>query len=217
MNKIANDLVGTSVPAPLHDCIRVTDRIDGLAGISAPEVAMICWQRALPEGVLDWLAGLDPVHLPHMRRIVPVAAVAGAVNNALHKVRMPKGPGREFLIQDIGDMATRFAAIMKVPYLRLRLNAVDTDSCRRFHVDSVRARMVCTYRGPGSQYGFAKDGAEPEEIFSVDTGVPMLLRGLEWRESPVSHLVHRSPPIEGTGMTRLVLVLDPIENPDEEL
>ncbi|MEM6422079.1 MAG: DUF1826 domain-containing protein, partial [Pseudomonadota bacterium] len=42
------------------------------------------------------------------------------------------------------------------------------------------------------------------------TGMPILLRGKLWPESPASGIVHRSPPIEGTGATRLVLVLDPI-------
>ena len=35
--------------------------------------------------------------------------------------------------------------------------------------------------------------------------------------NPITGLLHRSPPIEGTGETRLVLVLDPIDDLDEEL
>lgn len=35
-------------------------------------------------------------------------------------------------------------------------------------------------------------------------------------ERPASGLLHRSPPIEGAGETRLVLVLDPIHDPEIE-
>jgi hypothetical protein len=50
----------------------------------------------------------------------------------------------------------------------------------------------------------------------VATGAPILLRGTLWPGDPPSGLMHRSPPIEGTGETRLVLVLDPVDGPEEE-
>ncbi len=36
-----------------------------------------------------------------------------------------------------------------------------------------------------------------------------------WPEQPASGLLHRSPPIEGTGETRLVLVLDGVMDLDD--
>ncbi len=50
--------------------------------------------------------------------------------------------------------------------------------------------------------------------YTVPTGAPILLRGTLWRADPKSELPRRSPHIAGTGETRLVLVLDPITNPD---
>ncbi|MCZ4269037.1 DUF1826 domain-containing protein, partial [Rhodobacteraceae bacterium G21628-S1] len=47
-------------------------------------------------------------------------------------------------------------------------------------------------------------------------GAPIILRGTRWPETPVSGVLHRSPPIAGTGETRLLLVLDPIDDPAEE-
>jgi len=101
---------------------------------------------------------------------------------------------------------------MKAPYLRLRVDVVATNACRRFHVDVLTARLICTYRGTGTQYGVSKGGAEPTDIFTVPTGSPIVLRGKLWPEHPSSGLQHRSPPIEGTGETRLVLVLDPVHD-----
>ena len=105
---------------------------------------------------------------------------------------------------------------MSAPFLRLRLDVVTTNACPKFHIDAVTARLVCTYRGTGTQYGISTDGADPRRVFIVPTGSPILLRGTLWPEMPSSGLLHRSPPIEGTGETRLVLVLDPVLNPEEE-
>ena len=57
----------------------------------------------------------------------------------------------------------------------------------------------------------------PSQVFMVPTGAPILLRGTLWPTVPRSGLLHRSPPIEGTGETRLMLILDPVSDPDEEV
>ncbi|ESQ13779.1 MAG: hypothetical protein N838_33160, partial [Thiohalocapsa sp. PB-PSB1] len=52
---------------------------------------------------------------------------------------------------------------------------------------------------------------------TVPTGAPILLRGTLWPEQPKSGLLHRSPPIEGSGETRLLLVLDPMDGPEDDI
>ncbi|GGG66682.1 hypothetical protein GCM10011415_11900 [Salipiger pallidus] len=54
------------------------------------------------------------------------------------------------------------------------------------------------------------------EVLTVPTGSPIVLRGTRWPESPLSGLLHRSPPIAGTGETRLLLVLDPVEDSERD-
>ena len=114
------------------------------------------------------------------------------------------------LIDDVAVLAQLFADVMRSPYLRVRLDVITTNACRKFHIDALTARLVCTYRGTGTQFGFSENGADPTDIETVPTGSPIVLRGTRWPETPSSGLRHRSPPIEGTGETRLVLVLDPI-------
>ena len=114
-------------------------------------------------------------------------------------------------------LAQIFANIMQVAYLRLRLQVVSSNACHKFHIDSLKARLICTYRGTGTQYGTSENGTNPYEISDLPTGSVMIMRGTLWPENPMTGLLHRSPPIEGTGQTRLVLVLDPIEDLDEEL
>lgn len=114
------------------------------------------------------------------------------------------------LVEDIAAMAYIFGSIMDTPYVRLRLDVINTNACRKFHIDRIKARLICTYRGTGTQYGASEFGDDPKCIFTTPTGSAILLRGSLWKASAVPKLLHRSPPIEGTGETRLVLVLDPI-------
>jgi hypothetical protein len=94
---------------------------------------------------------------------------------------------------------------------------VTTNACRKFHVDAMAARLICTYRGTGTQYGQSRNGDDPKRVFTVPTGSAVLLRGSLWPSNRDCGLVHRSPPIEGTGETRLVLVLDPVDIPEDAI
>ena len=123
---------------------------------------------------------------------------------------MPAAEQLDVLVDDVAALADVFAAIMGVQYLRLRLDVVNDNACCKFHIDAVTARLVCTYRGTGTQYGISTDGQEPKRVFTVPAGCPIILRGTLWPDPPQSGLLHRSPPIEGTGETRLLLVLDPV-------
>ena len=72
------------------------------------------------------------------------------------------------------------------------------------------ARLICTLRGTGTQLVAAESAGDPGAVLTVSRGSPILLKGTLWPDAPASGLLHRSPPIEGTGKTRLVLVFDPV-------
>ena len=129
---------------------------------------------------------------------------------------LPEGPERAWLQADIIALADIFTALMSCQALRLRLDVVTTNACRKFHMDAITARLICTYRGTGTQYGMSPTGEPPRRVFTVATGAPVVLRGTKWPQTPASGLLHRSPPIEGTGESRLVLVLDPVFDPEDD-
>lgn len=187
----------------------VTATPQGLAAIHRPETAAAIWRRHPAPGFQSWIDGLDPALLPAARVILRPAAARAAVAAACDSAGTPAGGPRDRLIDDIAALADLFAELVRATVLQLRLDVMTTDACRRFHVDRVTARLVCTYRGSGTQYGFAADGREPEHVHAVPTGAAMVLRGTLWPPCPDPGLRHRSPPIAGTGETRLVLVLDP--------
>lgn len=188
-----------------------------LVNIRDSDCAAAVWLRQFQPQFRQWLNNLPVQNLPEGRLVLPQESVPDAVRQLCEISGMPEDPNLDLFINDVASLSQLFAAVMEVKYLRLRLEKVSDNACRKFHRDAVRARLVCTYRGRGTEYGTSIDGCEPEQIYSAPSGAPILLRGSQWPEYPNSNLLHRSPPIEGTGETRLLLVLDPIFDPDKEI
>ena len=196
--------------------VRVADTPEGLSAIHSPDCAAAIWRRRTMPGFQSWIDALAPKRLPKARVVLEPGTVREAVSRICDESGTPDCVERERLINDTAALADIFMGLTPAPYLRLRFDVVTTNACRKFHIDAVTARLICTYRGTGTQYGISIDGAEPRRVFTVPTGCPILLRGTLWLERPTSGLRHRSPPIEGTGETRLLLVLDPISDIDDE-
>ena len=197
--------------------VRIVNRPEDLSIIHRPDCAALVWHRPTLATFQAWIDSVQPALLPHARAILRPVDAREAVSESCERSGLPPCPNRAKLIEDIATLATIFAELVDAPFLRLRLEKVTTNACRKFHMDALTARLVCTYRGTGTQYGISSDGDDPQSVFTVPTSAPILLHGTEWPGAEQSGLLHRSPPIEGTGETRLVLVLDPIEDPGEEV
>ena len=189
---------------------KIEDPKDLKVFLTSSAMAML-WDRSLPKSVQRWLNALGPEALPAGRGEVQRDEGAEALASLFDECAIPQGPERAWLEADMADLVRRFALLMGALAVRLRLDVVESNSCKKFHIDAVTARLICTYRGTGTQYGLAEDSAEPKEIFTAPTGAPLLLKGTR-AATQAQPLLHRSPPIEGTGEVRLLLVLDPIPN-----
>lgn len=198
-------------------CVSLVDRPEALRKIHRPVCAAALWRRAPLPSFQAWLNGLAPEQLPKARLVLHPEKVRDAIATLTERHGMPNVPERQVLSDDAAALATIFAEVMQTPYLRVRMDVITGNACRKFHIDAVTARLVCTYRGTGTQYGIAPNGAEPAQMSTVPTGSPIILRGTLWPETPSSALRHRSTPIEGTGETRLVLVLDPVAGLDDDM
>jgi hypothetical protein len=210
-----------AIPALRRETIRdaaigvaTTSAPEGLAALRRPGCAAAIWLRRPRPALQAWLDALPPEAMPDGRVVLRPEDVATGVSRLCDVAGTLRAPARAELCEDAALLARSFAAVMGARCLRLRLAAVDTDSCRRFHVDAIGARLVCTYRGPGTQYGISRDGGPPTRVFQVPTGAAIMLRGTLW-PGEATGLMHRSPPVEGTGVTRLVLVLDVVEDAED--
>jgi len=208
---------------PAHDAadsaltaaVRVVKDPAHLSAIHEPGIGVAQWDRALPASLQTWINRLSVEQVPTMRTVLRPKAVPEAVDVAFAAAGTPEGQERDHLSDDIAGLAEMFAGLMAVPYVRVRLENVRGDACTKFHQDRVIARLICTYRGPGTQYGLAHADGDPTTIHDVPAGVPAIFRGALSPAADQPPVVHRSPAIAGTGRTRLVLVIDPVADLSE--
>jgi Protein of unknown function (DUF1826) len=112
------------------------------------------------------------------------------------------------------ELAELYAVLADADRLGLRLCVTRGQPCPRFHVDRVGLRLICTLRGPGTQW---LDHADVERRYlgvPGSTDAPYLLRpgavvrgldpfdvgifkGESWPGNAGRGAVHRSPPPDG--------------------
>lgn len=194
----------------------IADHPQDLVSFREPNCAAAVWERQLMPEFQSWLNDIPSQNLPEGRLILRVEDVPDAIVQLCEIAGTKPSSHRDLLVNDIAALTELFASLVGSKYIRVRLDKITDNACSKFHKDAITARLVCTYRGTGTQYGTREDSEEPLKIHTAPTGAPILLRGKLWPEKPDSGLCHRSPPIDGTGETRLVLVIDPVADPDRE-
>ena len=178
-----------------------------LAAIRNDSVHLALWDRPRPARLkpvddLSW----DPID--DIDRSMDVADCGQLIPGALIEAGYPARIG-QLLGEETLGLTRIFAEIMACDRIRLRLEIVETDACRKFHADMVTARLLMTVSGPATQWIYAD---EPDNIFDMKTGAVGVFKGRLSAEVP--HILHRSPPIATAGATRLLLVINPVE-PDD--
>lgn len=162
--------------------------------------------RQMPQSVRDWLDGMPPDALPSGRFVLRPEHVGRCLADAFTSTGITANPAMHWLCNDVQALAHRVMDIVQSPFLRFRIEPIFDNGCSKFHIDTVHARLLCTYRGPGTELRLANDRSESP--LQVITGHPVLLKGKLWPQSNVVKLKHRSPPIEGTGLCRWLVVLE---------
>ena len=160
--------------------------------------------REVPEGIPEWLDALRPDDLPAARFVAPVERIA----EELPKECLP------WLRMDIAAIAHAFARRAECAELEVRLERVDDDACSRIHQDHVSMRLLSTYRGPGTQWVAPAEAEQARRLQGRFDGrvheMPRFSVGIFTGQKHSSGgVLHRSPPILGTNVTRLLLCLTP--------
>jgi hypothetical protein len=182
--------------------------------IGEGDVALAIWSRPAPTGLAGWLDTLPPGSLPSGRFVATPAEVPAGLTGLCDAVGLPDGPERTTLISDVAGLAKRFARLAGGPRVDVRLEALDNDSCWRFHRDHVGLRLNTTYRGPGTQWPPPDEASRAQRaqrryrgsICEMPRFAVGLFKGV--RAIGQSAVLHRSPPISGSGVTRLFLCIN---------
>jgi hypothetical protein len=176
--------------------------------VTRPGQAGAIWQRQREAVLAAWIDGLAPESLPQVRCYCTTMRARDVAQRACEMAHLSAGPARAMFCDDIGALAALFGQVMGSAALHLRLEVVRDDACCKFHLDHVPARLLCSYRGMGTEYGLLRAQGDPQPVWRMGTGDVGIFRGALWTGEERSGVVHRSPPIAGWGVTRLLLVLD---------
>ncbi|MBN7796086.1 DUF1826 domain-containing protein [Parahaliea mediterranea] len=213
-------IVPTIVPNTVH--AGVGDDPDALAGIYRDEVNLAVWQRQ-PDPSLAaearWL--LADQGFNGLKLTLPTARLASFDRFLPGLESCPR------LRADLHLLSDMFSCLFDLQCVGLRLGALTSAMCPKFHVDRVTCRLICTYTGAGTEWlpnhsvdrgklGVASGGLDdaasglypsPRAIQQLAAGDVALLKGEAWQGNEGAGLVHRSPAVE-TGQPRLLLTLD---------
>ena len=198
-----------------------TDDWGQLLGLRNRGKTIGLWSRPPAPVLQEWLDELDFSELPDWVCDGTPDAVATQAHDHLsghfndHRAAL-------LLAHDIAELTEVWAVISEAKNCHVRLESIDSDQCTRFHTDQVGIRLLHTYRGPGTWWvpAAAVNGnhllnggsnelivAEPRAIQKVPSGTVALLKGDAFHPG-IRGVVHRSPPIEMSGITRLLLRID---------
>ena len=194
----------------------------GLASIKEPDTELVVWQRSLASDLQDWIDSTDTASLPHVRLLIKPEEIRLALEPLLDDCGLRAGDMRDLLVADVTDLVIAFAGITISDYVDVRLERVSHDACWKFHRDSVDTRLVTTYRGPTTEWvrhAHAQQAINQQREFRgplerLGDGDVAIFKGN--RTGQNKGIVHRSPPIAGTGLTRLVLCLNQRAEPSPD-
>lgn len=113
------------------------------------------------------------------------------------------------LVADVEALSQRFAQIMNVAAVRVRIERTDSNACKKVHADYTDVRLITTYAGPGTDIAPHADDADRSDccLERVATGWVGLFKGRTY-DADHRPCFHRSPPAGDMGEKRLVLVID---------
>ena len=202
-------------PGPARDVVRGREA-EILSEITWPGIAACIWERRLPEAMEDWLDGALVCGIPEVRCELPVHLVEAELLEACERVGLVASAGRDLFCQDVSGLALQMAQLLGCERVLLRVEIARDAQCPKFHLDHVPARLLCTYRGPGTEYVVEDKVDEPSRYRHMKQGAVGLFHGALWGthvkgEQPVRPaLLHRSPALSEADSKRLLLVLDPL-------
>jgi hypothetical protein len=212
-------LVESAAPLSSADDQRQT-----LARILTPEVRIVICRRPIATEITRDLDRLvtDGTLTTSMRLTVTVGEPP-----ALPGLR---AAGAVDWLTDLAYLVEIYGQLCSCAQVRLRLEVIHRAMCPRFHVDRVGIRLLCTYRGPATEWlddrfadrtrlGVNGHGLSDEEsglirdpaaVHRVPPFAIVLLKGDLWPGNAEQGLIHRSPAPLDDEAPRVLVALDAI-------
>ena len=150
--------------------------------IHGPDVGLVVWQRFTRLNLFI-SAGTLLMRPPFTETVVGTPDMAARrICRNLQVFHWP-------LFGDFRRLGVRFANLASSPLVKMRFEHVTNDSCRKFHVDAVGLRLLCTYAGPGTEW-LEADGTI-RRMASMEVAI---FKGAGFAGDGL-RVLHRSPPL----------------------
>ncbi len=196
-----------------------------LTRIFDPEVQIVSWRRPADPGVAALMseALVERSIGAGFRSTFRVGEeLKGNLQEAMH--------GQADLAGDAGFLADLYVDLLGCSAIGIRLEVLRTTMCPGFHADRTGIRLLCTYRGPGTEWiddrtidrtklgaGSAGLGDDRSGLFGprtvVHAAMPfevVLLKGSLWQGNESRGAVHRSPTVSLDQAPRILVAMDAI-------
>ena len=185
-----------------------------LNSINRADTELVIWKRYFSTEFKDWINNVRADNLPDFRILINPSELWRAIEPLLDLCDLKAGGLQNKLISDINSLVIKFAEITQRNTVDVRLQGIRNDSCWKFHRDVVKTRLLTTYRGPATEWvkpeyseqAIADQLSYRGPIEQLGEGDVAIFKGSF--TTPSSGIVHRSPSIAGTGVTRLLLCLN---------
>ncbi len=190
--------------------------------IREPGLRLATWQRRLPAAITAWVgSGFLPPAGKCTWTLAPGQDAAVALDQALAGSVGSDGIGHARWQQDVlWLIALAWRIAPQSAALRVRIERVEDDGCRLFHVDRVALRLICTWLGTGTQWlpegafhrgglgcgcnDHVQDWSALREVAREHVAV---MKGEGYPGNAGHGLVHRSPPAT-RAHPRVLLAID---------
>jgi len=172
-----------------------------LSFVGQDSTELVHLPRPAPPGAADALARLRLVPDQPFFRADIRANPACAVDCAASSFCL-SGLARDAVRTDMAILVDAIRHAAPTLPLRLRMECVDDDACRRLHQDRTGWRLIVTYRGEGTFWLLP----ETNEVGQAAAWDVLLLRGRRGEQVP--GVLHKSPPMPDGAPPRLLFVLD---------
>lgn len=196
------------IPRYATSCAVISENPMDLTRIFEPATQIAQWCRPPASEIVDWLDW-------HCNRLGTGLRQTLSPGQTPDLGRLPAGAGRDALADDLRLLAEMLGDLLDAPSIGLRLEVIRQAMCPRLHVDRVGIRMLCTYRGAGTEWVEERDvdrrflgagaGGLPDDasgllragyrIESIPPYTVALLKGTLWQGNAGRGIVHRSPAV----------------------
>lgn len=210
------DAALTLRPPSCHRSVIFGATPQALLRIRHAAVSLAVWERSMSPAVARWLDQVPPETLPEARFICRATEARRHVMEAFAGHASESSAASLLLGEDIINQVERFARICGAPWIEVRLEVINDNACSKFHADNIPVRLLTTYRGPATEWldpavefeACCAAHAPETAVRRLSRFAVALIKGHKATSRSGPLVLHRSPPIEGSGQTRFFLCVN---------